>query len=206
MTALLEGPSTAETQAGLATAVPAGTRLLGLSIANGTASVDLSSRFGSGGGSESVFMRLAQVAYTLTQFPSVDRVRFLVGGERARVFSTEGLILAETSTRKDFADRLPPVSVEWPSVGGRVTSPVAVSGTADVFEGTVSIRILDARGRVIASSFTTATCGTGCRGTFSKLVAFHVDSAQGGTVQAFEVSMRDGRPRSVVSIPLTLVG
>ena len=55
-------------------AIPAGTRLLGLSIAGQIATVDLSSEFESGGGATSVLGRLAQVVYTLTQFPTVTSV------------------------------------------------------------------------------------------------------------------------------------
>ncbi|MGH2529284.1 MAG: Gmad2 immunoglobulin-like domain-containing protein [Actinomycetota bacterium] len=43
---------------------------------------------------------------------------------------------------------------------------------ADVFEAAVSIGFLDAAGNEIVRTFTTATCGTGCRGTFSKAVRF----------------------------------
>ena len=48
-----------------------------------------------------------------------------------------------------------------------VNSPVTITGSADVFEATVNIRVLDANGEVIAESFAMATCGTGCRGDFS---------------------------------------
>jgi germination protein M len=73
MTALLAGPSPKEAAAtpAISTTVPAGTQLLGLSITNGVATVDLSSEFETGGGSASVLGRLGQVVYTLTQFPSV---------------------------------------------------------------------------------------------------------------------------------------
>ena len=41
------------------------------------------------------------------------------------------------------------------------------AGTADVFEAVVSIEILDEAGRTVASTFTMATCGTGCRGSYT---------------------------------------
>ena len=76
MEELLRGPSAADAAAGLTSAIPAGTTLLGLTIADGTATVDLTSTFGSGGGSLSMQERVAQVVYTLTGFPSVQRVVF----------------------------------------------------------------------------------------------------------------------------------
>jgi len=75
MKALLAGPSPAELAAGLRTSVPAGTKLLGISIKKGVATVDLTSQYQSGGGSLSMKARLAQVVYTLTQFPTVSAVR-----------------------------------------------------------------------------------------------------------------------------------
>jgi hypothetical protein len=78
--ALLAGPTRAERAAGLTTQVPRGTRLLGVSIARGVAHVDLSSDYESAAGSRAQQLRLAQVVYTATQFPTVKAVRFSVDG------------------------------------------------------------------------------------------------------------------------------
>ena len=80
MLQLLQGPSVAERAAGLLTTIPAGTQLLGVSVSGGVASVNLSRRFESGGGSLSMTLRVAQVVHTLTQFPTVKKVRFLLDG------------------------------------------------------------------------------------------------------------------------------
>jgi hypothetical protein len=85
-----------------------------------------------------------------------------------------------------------------------VTSPVTVAGTADVFEATVSVRILDSAGHETARTFTTATCGTGCRGDYSVAVSYSVPRTQPGTVEVFESSARDGRPVNVQRIPVIL--
>src|SRR5262245_10733306 len=73
---LLAGPSAAEYAAGVRSQIPAGTRLLGLRIAAGTATVDFTSSFGSAAGPSTMPLRIAQVVYTLAQFPSVTGVRF----------------------------------------------------------------------------------------------------------------------------------
>ncbi|HYY09106.1 MAG TPA: Gmad2 immunoglobulin-like domain-containing protein, partial [Actinomycetota bacterium] len=75
---------------------------------------------------------------------------------------------------------------------------------ADVFEAVVSISIYDQAGRVIASSFTMATCGTGCRGDYSTDVRYDVDRTQAGSIRVYEVSAKDGSPINVVEIPVTL--
>lgn len=67
-----------------------------------------------------------------------------------------------------------------------MSSPVTISGTASVFEGTVQLRILDADGEKIASTFATASAGAPDRGDFSEDVEFSIDEAQDGVVEAFE--------------------
>jgi hypothetical protein len=99
----------------------------------------------------------------------------------------------------------PPIVVDEPIEDARVSSPVTVSGTANVFEGTVSIRILDANGAVLAEDFTTATCGSGCAGTYRTRVRFRVDHEQRGSIQVFESSAENGEPLHLVEIPVTLV-
>ena len=59
---------------GVSSAIPAGTRLLGISIKDRVATVDLSSEFETGGGSASSFYRLGQVVYTLTQFSTIGAI------------------------------------------------------------------------------------------------------------------------------------
>ena len=94
--------------------------------------------------------------------------------------------------------------MESPSIGDLIHSPVTVGGTADVFEATVSVRILDGSGNEIAHTFTQATCGTGCRGDYSTAVSYDVGSEQQGTVEVFETSAKDGSRINVVDIPVTL--
>jgi hypothetical protein len=97
------------------------------------------------------------------------------------------------------------VSVTEPCSGDAVTSPLAVAGEANVFEATVSMRILDENGEEIATAFTTAKCGTGCWGAFVGEISFEVDHEQPGTLEVFESSAEDGSDIHKVSIPVTLV-
>lgn len=204
VTSLLAGPSDAEREAGVGTSIPDGTRLLGLSIEDGVATVDLSDRFASGGGSLSMFSRLAQLTYTLTQFPTVGGVELRLDGQPVEVFSGEGIVLDHPMTRRTYHDRLPPILVEAPLIGAEVSSPVTVEGTANVYEATVSISIFDAEGDEIVGAFTQATCGTGCRGRYSTVLVYEVAETQPGTVRVYEESAEDGRPINVVEIPVIL--
>lgn len=107
MTELLRGPGADEAATGLSTSIPAGTALLGLRIVGGVAEVDLSGEFASGGGSLSMLTRVAQVVYTLTGFPTVGSVRFLIDGERVASIGGEGVIVDPPLTRADVEGPVP---------------------------------------------------------------------------------------------------
>jgi spore germination protein GerM len=104
---LLAGPTAAERHRGLSSTVPSGSRLLGLTVKHGLATVDLSSRFASGGGSASMNWRLAQLVYTLTAVAGVDRVNLRLQGRLVRVFSGEGLLLRQPLRRSDYPEFIP---------------------------------------------------------------------------------------------------
>jgi hypothetical protein len=189
---LVAGPTSAEAAAGVRTTVPAGTSF-DISIAGGVATVDLPQAFYDGGRS-AARLRQAQVVFTLTQFPSVSQVGFQVNGEPA------GAPVGPDA----YDDLLPPIVVTSVGFGDQVRSPISVAGTANVFEATVSIRILDASGSPVGTAFTTATCGSGCRGDYSTAVTYRISSEQRGTLQVYEVSAEDGSPIHLVEIPITL--
>ncbi|MFC7614544.1 GerMN domain-containing protein [Actinokineospora soli] len=111
---LLAGPSASERAAGMSSSVPDGTALRGVSLAGGTATVDLSGRYDDGGGTLSMTSRLAQVVFTLTQFSTVERVQFRVDGVPVREFGGEGIVLDRPRTRADFEELTPEVLVDSP--------------------------------------------------------------------------------------------
>jgi hypothetical protein len=183
--ALFTGPSRVEIDAGIGTRVEDGTTIGSLTIDGGVATVTLSSH------AESDPLSDAQVVYTLTQFPTVQRVQ---------INEQEGGPLS----RDDLAGELPAILVETPVFGAEVSSPITISGTADVFEAVVSMKILDADGKRIAHAVVNASCGSGCRGDFTKDVPYSVSSDQLGTVVVFEVSAEDGHAINVQRLPVTL--
>jgi hypothetical protein len=199
---LLTGPSAAEFAAGLRSQIPAGTTLHGVRISAGIATADLSSSFGSAASPPAMPLRIAQVVYTLTQFPTVTGVRFSINGQAKTVIG--GVPVQSPQTRAMYSGYLPAITVRSPVIGAQVGNPVTVSGTADVFEATVSVRILDSAGHEIARTFTTATCGTGCRGDYSVTIPYSVPRTQPGTIVVFESSAKDGQPVNVQQIPVTL--
>lgn len=204
MEALLAGPGDVESEAGLTSAIPEGTELLDLVVEDGIATVDLSAGFESGGGSLSIIARVAQVTFTLTQFPTVDAVRFMIEGQPVEALGGEGLILSEPVDRSGFEDILPAIFVESPAVGDSVESPLRVWGTANTFEATFMLTILDPEGAIVAEEVVTATSGTGTRGTFDVTVPFETTSSGMGALVVFELSAKDGSQINIVEIPVLM--
>lgn len=177
---LLKGPSPED--AAVETAIPAGTELEGLTIESGVASVELSTQLTDDAA-------LAQLVYTLTQFPSVKRVDF---GTDAPV------------GRRAFEAQTPPILVESPLPGESVEPGFEVTGTANTFEATFNYELKDASGKVLSKDFVTATSGSGTRGTFEFNVPYEAGRPQDGTLVVFEVSAEDGSRTHESEIPLHL--
>lgn len=168
---LLAGPTAAERQAGLSSAAPRDARLLSVIRHGDLAIVDLSPSFGIGS-EASIGLRLAQVVYTITQFPGLRRVQFELLG--ARIASLAGIQLAPSVGRDRFAAYLAAVSVEAPKQGAAVSSPVAVSGSA---LGPILLVLVGADGELLAQR----RLGTpGKRIDFSARLPFSVDADQLG--------------------------
>jgi len=206
MKALLAGPNDAELggRPAMYTAIPEGTRFLGLRIDAGIATVNLSREFESGGGSASVLGRLAQVVYTLTQFPTVEGVRFELDGEPVEVFGGQGVVLSEPVGRDDYVDQLPTIFVDGPAWGGVLANPGRVRGLANTFEATFRVEIRNGAGRSLAKDRVMATCGTGCWGTFDVSIPYDVGSAGWGTLLVYELSAADGSVVNLTEYPVWL--
>jgi Sporulation and spore germination/Immunoglobulin-like domain of bacterial spore germination len=180
---LLAGPTAAEVAQGVRSAVPADTQLLGISLHGGVATVDLTSEF-EGGGAAGERMSLAQLVYTVTQFPTVHALRLHLDGQPVTAFA-DGLVLPDpiTRTSMQFAGLVSPITVTSPRPGASVRAPLTVSGIADVFEAALSYRLLDASGHELSAGSSAASCATGCAGTFSFTIPeLGVSSDQRGTL------------------------
>jgi hypothetical protein len=109
--ALLQGPTAAERRRQVTTQIKPGTPLRAVSLANGTATVDLGERFAVGTRAESLSARVAQLVLTVTSVPGVKRVRLLVkGGTPLGLFP--GYATRFPLTRKDVLAPDPPRPVD----------------------------------------------------------------------------------------------
>ncbi|MBW3614745.1 MAG: GerMN domain-containing protein [Actinobacteria bacterium] len=104
--ALLEGPRETEAALGLRTAIPAGTRVLGVTLDGTTLRVDLSEEFISIVGEEHL-LALAQLVYTAAAASPVDQVQVAIEGEAVAVAKGDGQLTSEPVRPADY-DALAP--------------------------------------------------------------------------------------------------
>lgn len=97
-----------------------------------------------------------------------------------------------------------PIALLAPSVGQRLRSPIEVRGTASVWEGRLTVRLLDAKGTERATQSTSASASAPARGEFSASLQAPVDLHGPAAIEAFYASARDGSPQGLVHIDVTL--
>jgi hypothetical protein len=103
------------------------------------------------------------------------------------------------------------IAVTTPKPGDRVpggaqfAQSVRQAGVARVFEATVSWRVRDAAGKVVASSHFNASLGSSALwGTFDSGFAVPASVHGSITLEVFEASPKDGSDVGLVAIPLTV--
>jgi germination protein M len=178
---LLVGPTDQEKSAlGAKTAIPGSVTKALIATSAGVATVKVSGELSKAA--------LAQLVYTLTQFPTVDSVS----------------IAGRSYTRANFEEQTPAILVESPLAFETVSSPLRARGTANTFEATFDYDVTDARDKVVAHDFVTATSGNGMRGTFELSAPLANASAGPGKLVVYEVSAANGKRIHQVEIPLQL--
>lgn len=208
--AMLWGPHAVESEIGMLTTIPDGTRLLDLAVADGVATVDLSAEFEESSGSLVERFRVAQVVFTLTQFDNIERVLFRIDGVDRDEIMSHGIPVRGGVTRDDDPDLRPGILVEHPYPGAEVADPLVLRGESNTFEATVQYVVTAGGGDgiVLTEGFTTATDGNGRWGTFEASIDLDTNSdayrAGPGSVVVFETSPEDGSMVNVVEYPITL--
>jgi len=202
MDALLAGPAHQNAIAGMGTQIPEGTELLDLKVVDGTATVDLSKEFVSGGGSLSMQLRVGQVVFTLTQFDTVKRVDFLIDGVEPDGLGGEGLPTSYEG-RSSFEDITPLILPESPTPGQVVVAPFDITGISNTFEATLQWSVRTTEGDLLDEGFTTATAGSGTWGTFS-ITADTGQAAGNAVITLWEESPEDGDRVNTYEVPIVL--
>jgi len=98
---LLDGPTNAEAAMNLRSAIATTSGVSATTPANGLVSVELGRSFATSGPSNQV-LGVAQLVYTVTALPGVDRVSFTLNGRPAEVPLGDGTLTTRPVGRADF--------------------------------------------------------------------------------------------------------
>ncbi|KAF1084243.1 Immunoglobulin-like domain of bacterial spore germination [Sporotomaculum syntrophicum] len=185
--------------------LPPGTKILGININNGLATVDFSEEvLNANLGSSGEALGIQSIVNTLTGLPNIEKVSFQVNGRTdGRAQDWWGHVgLYNQPFTKDYSKVYKPaIWVTHPSPHQVVGVPLLVKGSALVYEGTVNARLLDSNGKILAETYTT-TSGAPVRGDFAMSIKFDPPSSGEGVLEVFDYSPKDGSPQDIVSIPV----
>lgn len=187
---------------------PAGTRLLGLGLAGGTATVNLSRQaLGASGGDG---YALQALVWTVTQLPRVKRVVVQVEGRSGGTLDGRplaGLLGVGAGGRqlvRDRAARLAPILLAEPTPRAAVDgNRVVAKGQARVAAGMVGLRLHDSSGQVVSQSYAALPSSAPAWAAFSGALTFvPPPKPQLWTVEAFEASPTDASVTYSVAVPV----
>ncbi|MDR2051992.1 MAG: GerMN domain-containing protein [Treponema sp.] len=102
LNALLRGTTAAEAKQELRSLIPSGTRVLSATVRDSTAYVSFSEDFQFNvNGIEGYIAQLQQLVWTITEFPNVNDVQFLIEGRRVDYLG-EGIRIGSPLSRGNF--------------------------------------------------------------------------------------------------------
>lgn len=94
------------------------------------------------------------------------------------------------------------IFVTSPVPGEEVSNPFTVRGCSNTFEANLQWRLVDRDGAIITEGHETASCGSGCVGTFEFEVRYPEEEPRLVTLEVYETSAEDGSEEFVNSIPV----
>lgn len=186
--------------------LPSKTRIRGISIKEGLATVDFSREvLEANVGAAGEALGIQSIVNTLTEFPAIRRVAFKVEGrlDNAAMQWWGHVGLYDQPFERDLSKVYEPaIWVYRPQPGQKVASPLHVTGSARVFEGTVQARLSTEGGSILARNFGTATAGAPERGDFEIILRFEMPDTAEGWLEVFSQSPRDGSEENKVRVPV----
>ncbi len=192
---------------GAAGVLPPETKIRGISIKDGSASVDFSSEvLKANVGAAGEALGIQSIVNTLTEFPEIKQVSFLVEGKLdKRTKDWWGHVGLYTQPfKRDISSVYEPVIwVTSPEPGQKIASPLQIQGSARVFEAAVNARIIDDSGKELARGYATASEGAPGRGDFVFSLPFTPPTTGSGKVEVFWASPQDGEELDKVVVPVT---
>ncbi|MBI2704315.1 MAG: GerMN domain-containing protein [Actinobacteria bacterium] len=185
--ALTKDLSDVDKAAGLQNAMPTNVIVNKFTVENGTATIDLSRTFET----RDTQQQVAQVVYTLTQFPEIKKVKFLIDTQ------DNGATGVPPIGRDDLPARFSPdVLLDSPSPGLSTSAVIKVSGDVNAQFSSFPYRVEDAFGQELTTGTIAVKFGTGRKrfdqtieapGPFSGGATFVVDPPAGSSQPGYRV-------------------
>lgn len=203
---LFAGPTSDELESipAISTTIPSGVRVLGLTINENIATVDLSSEFGATDTSATVAQKAAQVVFTLSRYDSVAEVLFRQDGKPVSIQIGDGSLVSRPVGIWDYLEFAAAISVESPVYRGTGGNPLRVTGFGAVFEATFQYALADDDGLIIAEGIAMTNNGVGWGG-FDFTIDYEVDQRQVGALIVWASSAKDGSQIDIREYPVVLV-
>lgn len=205
--ALEELINTNPVTAGASRVLPPGTKIRGISIRDGLATVNFSREvLQANVGASGEVLGIQSIVNTMTEFPDIKKVSFMVEGkvdEQAKNWWGHVGLFDQPFTRDISKVYEPVIWVTSPRAGQKIVSPLEIRGTARVFEAAVAARLVDDQGKEIAKGFGMASEGAPGRGEFTLPLNFQATPPGSGKVEVFWGSPKDGTELDKVVIPVS---
>lgn len=176
-------------------------KILGVDIENGVATVNLSPEYllQDQSGNAETYSILAMVN-TLTEFPSIEEVKFLVNGEKSQVGGLAGIKVPEKLVRDLSLVLEPEIWINTPEDGAVLSgNKVRIEGSAMVFEKTLHYKLEDKDGNVLVEDFLTMSEKLSVRDVFDFEIEIPETTAKEFKLSLYGLSGKDGSPTGLVT-------
>ncbi len=187
--------------------LPPATKIRGISIRDGLATVDFSREvLRANVGASGEVLGIQSIANTLTELPGIQKVSFLVEGkinqETRDWWGHVGLY--DQPFSRDLSKVYEPAAwVIQPEPGRKISSPLEVRVSVRVFEGTVNARLVDNAGQLVAEASKTTDLSTKSREEFVISMPFNAASPGQGVLEVVWKSQKDDKIMDKVAVPVT---
>jgi len=195
------------TTPGATRVLPPDTRILGVRVDNGLATVNFSPAvLRANVGAEAEELGILSIVDTLTEFPGVNRVAFAVNGkvdQRTRDWWGHVGLYEQPFKRDVSMVYEPAIWTTHPTPGQIAGVPLLVRGSARVPEGRVGIRLLDGAGRVLYQGVVATGKGGLNRGDFEASLKFTPPAGGQGKLELFPSRpAAGGGEEDTVTVPI----
>lgn len=173
--------------------LPKDTKILGITIDDGIATVDFSKEvkdFNTGFQLESV--SLQAITNTLTEFNTIEQVKILVEGKK--VETLWGHVNLNDQNLKRDLDLVfePMVWLDNFKDGDLLTNTTSIRGSMSIFENTLNFRLLDANRNVLVKSYVNGKLKGLNRSDFDFTIDFETPQTDTGILELYAISAKDG--------------